>query len=87
MKYIELKQHGFVLLDVNERAQADWFYVSTIDTDSNVYSYGASWLTKDKDNYLTKGTAASVASSAYAAVPLPSICPENVSLSVSTFQN
>jgi hypothetical protein len=42
-------------------------------------------LTKDKDNYLTKGTAASVASSAYAAVPLPSICPENVSLSVSTF--
>jgi hypothetical protein len=39
-------------------------------------------LTKDKDNYLTKGTAASVASSAYAAVPLPSICPENVSLSV-----
>jgi hypothetical protein len=32
-------------------------------------------LTKDKDNYLTKGTAASVASSAYAAVP--SICPEN----------
>jgi hypothetical protein len=46
-----------------------------------------SWLTKDKDNYLTKGTAASVASSAYAAVPLPSICPENVSLSVSTFQN
>jgi alkaline phosphatase D len=42
MKYIELKQHGFVLLDVNEqRAQADWFYVSTIDTDSNVYSYGA----------------------------------------------
>jgi alkaline phosphatase D len=86
MKYIELKQHGFVLLDVNEqRAQADWFYVSTIDTDSNVYSYGASWLTKDKDNYLTKGTAASVASSAYAAVPLPSICPENVSLSVSTF--
>jgi alkaline phosphatase D len=38
MKYIELKQHGFVLLDVNEqRAQADWFYVSTIDTDSNIF--------------------------------------------------
>jgi alkaline phosphatase D len=86
MKYIELKQHGFVLLDVNEqRAQADWFYVPAINTQSNAFTYGASWLTKDKDNHLTKGTAASVASSAYAAVTLPSICPENVSLSVTDF--
>ncbi|MFT7335341.1 MAG: alkaline phosphatase D [Porticoccaceae bacterium] len=86
MKYIELKQHGFVLLDVNEqRAQADWFYVSTIDTDSNDYAYGASWLAKDKDNHLTKGAAASVPSSSYTAVPLPSTCPENLSLSVSDF--
>ncbi|RTY98297.1 T9SS type A sorting domain-containing protein, partial [Flavobacterium sp. RSP49] len=86
MKYIELKQHGFVLLDVNQqRAQADWFYVPTIDAVSNVYSYGASWLTKDKDNHLTKGTAASVPSSAYAAAPSPFMCAKNVNLSMSDF--
>lgn len=86
MKYIELKQHGFVLLDINEqRAQADWFYVSTIDTDSNAYSYGASWLTEDKANHLTKGTTASVPSSFYAAVAIPSECPKNASLSLSDF--
>jgi len=86
MKYIELKQHGFVLLDVNEqRAQADWFYVSTIDTDSNAYSYGASWLTKDKANHLTKGTAASIPSASYAAVAVPFSCPVNQSLSTADF--
>ena len=88
MKYIELKQHGFVLLDVNEqRAQADWFYVPSIDTPSNAFTYGASWLTKDKANHLTKGTAASVASAAYAAVTLPLSCPKNISLSVTDFSN
>jgi alkaline phosphatase D len=86
MKYIELQQHGFVLLDVNEqRAQADWFYVSTIDTESNAYSYGASWLTEDKSNHLTEGTAASIASASYAAVAVPFSCPVNQSLSTEDF--
>jgi alkaline phosphatase D len=86
MKYIELQQHGFVLLDVNEqRAQADWFYVSTIDTESNAYSYGASWLTEDKANHLTEGTEASIASASYAAIVVPSSCPVNQTLATADF--
>jgi len=61
MKYIDLNQHGFVLLDVNQtRTQADWFYVNTIDLSSNQYSHGASYFVNASESHLQTSTFMSV---------------------------
>lgn len=61
MKYLDLNQHGFVLLDVNQsRTQADWFYVNTIDLSSNQYSHGASYFVNESESHLQTSTFMSV---------------------------
>lgn len=53
IKYCELSNHGYVILDVNKhRTQADWFYVNTIDASSSGISYGASYYTNDSTRFL-----------------------------------
>lgn len=56
MKYVDLAQHGYVVLDITpERCQAEWWYVDTIDTPSQAESFGAAWQTADGTNYLVAG--------------------------------
>lgn len=53
IKYTDLSKHGFFILDLNQqRAQADWFYVNTIDQSSGQYTYGDSWYENHNERHL-----------------------------------
>lgn len=61
IKYADLSQHGFVILDVNKlRVQADWYYVQTIDDPSGDFSYGTSFKSDHLTRHLVSAQAASV---------------------------
>lgn len=58
IKYADLSQHGFIIMDVNQqRIQADWYYVSTIDQSSSSYSYGASYYVNHLERFLHSASA------------------------------
>ena len=72
MKYIDLAEKGYYVLDVNKtRAQADWFYVDRIDQVSPVENYGASWKTDDGSRHLTDGVVAAIPNSSQIGFPAP----------------
>lgn len=57
MKYVDLAQHGYVLLDITpERCQGEWWYVDTIASDSLAEAFGSAWLAADGKNHLSAGT-------------------------------
>jgi len=57
MKYVDLSRHGYVLLDItDERCQAEWWYVDTIETDNLAESFGTAFATVAGVNALTPGT-------------------------------
>ncbi len=63
MKYIDLAEKGYYILDVNKtRAQADWYYIDRIDQISASESYGASWQTLDQSRHLTQASSAALPS-------------------------
>ncbi len=60
MKYINLVDHGFLILDINQnRAQSDFFYVNTLDQPSNTYNWGASWYVNHNERHLRNTNTAS----------------------------
>ncbi|MCX7743923.1 MAG: alkaline phosphatase D family protein [Flavobacteriales bacterium] len=60
IKYINLVDHGFLILDINQnRAQSDYFYVNTLDQSSNVYNWGASWYVNHNERHLRSTNTAS----------------------------
>lgn len=88
IKYIDFTKHGFVLLDINQqRAQADWFYVSTIDNSSAAYTHGASWLTNNQANHIVSSATPSVAAPFYSTIIAPSVCPVNTVLATTDFSS
>jgi len=59
MKYIDLTEHGYIVLDVNQqRAQADWYYVNTLDQRSGQFYYGSSWYVNAGERHLNQTNAA-----------------------------
>ncbi len=53
IKYADLSQHGFMILDVNTtRTQCDWYYVNTLDQSSSIYSYGKSMYVNQGERFL-----------------------------------
>lgn len=53
MKYINLTDHGFLILDVNQqRAQADFFKVNTLTSSSGAYTWDESWYTNHHERHL-----------------------------------
>jgi alkaline phosphatase D len=53
MKYINLTDHGYVLLDVNQtRTQGEWWYVDQISSPGATESMAQAWLVNDGDRYL-----------------------------------
>lgn len=52
----DLDSHGYIVLDVTpERAQADWFFVETIERPSEREGWWSSWFTRNGWNRLEKG--------------------------------
>ncbi len=79
IKYVDLTEHGYIIMDVNQnRTQADWFNVNTIDTKSPAFSYAKSFYVNNLQRFLNPINAA--------AVPRPSVyftkaplCPRTLS--------
>jgi alkaline phosphatase D len=59
MKYTDLIQHGYYVLDITEnQAQADYFYTD-ISVIADVEAYGEGWFTADGENHLQESAAPS----------------------------
>lgn len=72
MKYIDLAEKGYYVLDVNKtRTQADWFYVDRIDRLDGGESYGESWKTDDLSRHLSTAPAAAIPHPHQIGVPAP----------------
>lgn len=53
IKYADLSQHGFLILDINrQRTQSDWYYVNTLDQSSLIYNYAASYYVDQGQRFL-----------------------------------
>lgn len=67
IKYVELTEHGYVILDVNSnRIQGDWFYVNTIDNYNDPSaSWAASYYSNSGDMNLQSTTSASLPGTKY----------------------
>ncbi|MDX2173983.1 MAG: alkaline phosphatase D family protein [Bacteroidota bacterium] len=66
IKYCDLSSHGYVIMDINQnRTQADWFNISTIDNQSPAYSHVKSFYVSNLQRFLK--------STSSAALPRPSI--------------
>lgn len=54
MKYVELINHGYMILDLTEgAAQADWYYVNIFAPNDETQNYGAGQLTWDGTRHLS----------------------------------
>jgi alkaline phosphatase D len=72
MKYVELTQKGYYILDVNKsRVQADWYYVDRVDQLSLVENYGTSWKSDDGSRHLSSAPSAAAANPSQVGVPAP----------------
>ncbi|MBS1634369.1 MAG: alkaline phosphatase D family protein [Bacteroidetes bacterium] len=80
IKYAELSQHGFMILDINKtRTQSDWYYVSTIDQSSGSFSYGQSKYVNDQERFLRSAGSASLPRNSIYGVMAP-LCPRVLSI-------
>ena len=75
IEFVELTEHGFIILDVNEqRIQADWFFINTIDNVDPTYSWAKSLYSDDGQMQLQNSNNESIASAKYD-VDLAPLCP------------
>lgn len=78
LKYVELTKKGFIILDLNKnRAQADWFYLQTIDNPSAQYNWAKSYYTNHGASTLVETQTVSMPGSKYTVDPAP-VCPRIV---------
>ena len=82
LKFVELTKHGFILLDINEqRLQADWFFVNTIDDFlDNGYYWQKSFYTTDGTMQLMETTSVALPGDRYDVLQAP-LCPRVVEVS------
>ena len=79
MKFVDLTEHGFYILDINQqRAQADWFYINTIDNPSLQYSWGASFFNMAGTRHLNETTVVSTPRTELTNAIQPQECPRPV---------
>ena len=77
MKYTELIQHGYFVLDVtDEKAQADWFFTPIADINTTE-SFGEAWFTADTENHL-QASAAPSEEKAIQDIPAPNDPPATI---------
>ena len=66
MQFINLTEHGYMILDVNkQRTQADWFYFTDITVPSTSDYFGDGWYVNDGERNLNQATGVSIAASDY----------------------
>ena len=59
LKYVQLINHGYFILDIqNGQAQADWYFSEILEP-ASTESYGEGWLTNDGANHLEQASAPS----------------------------
>lgn len=79
IKYCDLSSHGYVIMDVNKtRTQADWYNISTIDSQSSSFSYAKSFCVNDLQRHLIAKSSAAIPRNSVYYVQAP-ICPRTVS--------
>lgn len=55
IKYIDLTQKGYIILDVNKtRVQSDWYYVPTVTQQQYEDAFGSAWYVNDSANHLVE---------------------------------
>ncbi|MCF8259121.1 MAG: alkaline phosphatase D family protein [Flavobacteriales bacterium] len=61
VKYIDLTQHGYLILDLTDAAaQSDWYYISSRTEPVFTTAFAAGWKTNDGDNFLSQANGATV---------------------------
>jgi alkaline phosphatase D len=84
MKFIDLSQKGYLILDLtHDKAQSDWYYVSDITQPDFTSSWGAGFYTNNGDNHLSEANAEAPAGVYPPLAPLFD-SDQNVGLSEST---
>lgn len=86
IKYCDLSQHGYIIMDLNQtRAQADWYYLNTIDNPSTSFTYAKSFYVSSNTRFLKPTNSA--------ALPRPSIyyikspfCPRAITTNLTGIQ-
>ena len=75
IKYADLSQHGFMILDINStRTQCDWYYINTIDNPSSSFTHAKSMFVNHLERFLrTTASASMPRNSVYG--KLAPICP------------
>jgi alkaline phosphatase D len=89
IKYADLWQHGFMILDINTiRTQNDWYYINTIDQSSGVYSYGKSMYVNHAERFLRPINSASMPRNSIYGIMAPN-CPRvsNIATGLTTMNN
>jgi alkaline phosphatase D len=57
VKFVNFDQHGYVVLDVTQdRVQADWFFVDTVERRSSAQQFAAAWQVRRGENHLRPAT-------------------------------
>lgn len=76
MKYINLTEHGFILLDYNtSRVQGDWFFVDEIDNDNGTYGHASSWYCDDDTKHLQSASGVAIPPDYLTSSIQPDLCP------------
>ncbi|MEN3040432.1 MAG: alkaline phosphatase D family protein [Bacteroidia bacterium] len=66
VKYVDLSQHGYVLIDVTpQKVQGDWYYTATISQPTPGETVGASWYVQTGERFLRQASGPTTAPSGY----------------------
>lgn len=75
IKYCDLSSHGYVIMDINKtRTQADWYNVTTVDTQTPSFSYASSFYVDDLQRHLNPISSASIPRNSLFYIMAP-LCP------------
>ncbi len=78
IKYCDLSNHGYVIMDINKaRTQADWYNVTTIDTHNAGFSYAKSFYVPDLQRHLTVSNSAAIPRGSIFHTKAP-LCPRSI---------
>ncbi len=87
IKYVDLNQHGFMILDINKvRVQNDWYYVNTVDESSSIYSYAKSMFVSNNERFLKNITTSSNPRSTIFGTMAP-LCPRMLNITTNLSSN
>ncbi len=83
IKYIDLSQHGYIILDVNkQRAQADWYYVNTVENPSIVEDYAIGYCSDSGTRFIKQAPGAAPANPGIMGTQAPPLPRPNPIVSV-----